>query len=517
MSTGAILDSSDPRKPVRERCAVCVVGSGAGGGVVAKELAECGVDVILVEEGGYYRASDFNQREADMLPMLYRDKAAQATADLSITVLQARCVGGTTVINECICFRTPEDVLAEWREQHGVEGFSPRDLEEIFRRVEQVLHVVPIAENEVNANGLVVASGLKKLGYQSATFDHNRIDCYQCGYCQIGCVFGSHQDISVTYVPRALAAGCRLWTRARVERVLLRGGMASGVEGHFIERGTDRSLVPFRIDAQVVVLAAGAIHTPVLLIASGLDRGLPAVGRNLHLHPLAPMLARMKERIEAYDGIPMCTYSDQFRRDTAGRRGFKIESVFAKPGLASTVVPGFGEAHARIMSAYPYLAASYAQLWDTGSGTVRARGLRPVISYELSAYDQEKARRALQEQARVFLAAGAEEVFTTHHVPISLRSERDLWKLASAPMRPNDLALISPHPQGACRMGADFSTSVVNSRLEHHFVRNLYLADASVLPTATGVNPQITIMAVATKAAFGIRDRLTSRSYRDLT
>lgn len=499
-----IIDSSEVRSFLKERCRVCVVGSGAGGGVVAKELAEAGLDVLLVEEGGYYKKDDFTQREAKILPMLYRDKGAQATKDLSITVLQARCVGGTTVINECVCFRTPDDVLAEWKNDHGVVGFDPDDLAPIFERIEEMLHVVPIAENEVNSNGRLVLKGLAQLGYHAATFHHNRIDCYQCGFCQLGCAFDAHRSIDVTYVPRALAAGCRLLTRARVERIIEKNGKATGVVGRFIEKDTDEPSAGFSIEADIVVLAAGPIHSPVLLLESGLAKGMLHVGRNLHLHPLVPTLARMRDRVESFVGIPMCAYTDQFKRDEHGRRGFKIESVFAHPGLASTAAPGFGAEHQRVMRSYAHLAASYAQIWDTGSGRVEARNGRPVITYRLSDFDQEKARRALQEQAKIFFAAGAEEVYTTHTVPRVLRSPRDIDTLAGIPMRPNDLVLISAHPQGSCRMGASYTTSVVNSALEHHHVQNLYIADASVLPTAVGVNPQITIMAAATKAALGI-------------
>lgn len=502
-----ILDSADVTAPVRESCRVCVVGSGAGGGVMAMELAEAGLDVILIEEGGYFRASDFNQREGEMFPLLYRDKGAQSTRDLSITVLQGRCVGGTTTINECICFRTPPDVLAEWRDVYGIEGYSPDDLAPHFERVEQTMHVVPLREDEINENGRVVRAGLSSLGYHSATFHHNRVDCYQCGYCQLGCAFGSHQSVDITYVPRALDAGARLFTRAKVERILERNGRAAGVTGRFIDKATDRPGHSFAISADIVVLAAGPIHSPVLLIESGLDKGLPHTGRNLYLHPLVPVLARMKHRIDAYHGIPMCVYSDQFKHDKEGRRGFKIESVFARPGIAATAAPGFGLDHQRVMKDYNYLAASYGQLWDTGSGSVTAKNGRPVIEYRLSDLDREKARRAIIEQAKVFFAAGAEEVFSTHTLVRSLKSPADLAQIESAPMRPNDLVMLSPHPQGTCRMGNHYATSVVNTRLEHHHVRGLYVADASVLPTPVGVNPMISIMGVATKAAFGILER----------
>ena len=251
-----VVDTSKARGVLRVEAEVAVVGSGAGGAVSARELAEAGISVALLEEGAYYQAADFNQREADMYRRLYRDQGAQATRDLSINVLQGRAVGGSTVINNCICFRTPEPVLSRWREEFGLANLSSESLRPYFERVETTLGVVPIVSAEVNENNSVLLRGCEKLGYRAGTFAHNRRDCVGCGYCTLGCPYERHRSVDMNYVPQALDAGCRLYTRCRAEEILVEGGRLVGVGGSVLDEDSRRPQARIVVRAPLVILAA---------------------------------------------------------------------------------------------------------------------------------------------------------------------------------------------------------------------------------------------------------------------
>jgi len=504
-----VVDTSEARGLMRAQAEVVVIGSGAGGAVSAKELAEAGIDVVLLEEGGYFRYSDFNQREEDMYRRLYRDQGAQSTQDLSINILQGRTVGGSTVINNCICFRTPERVLARWRAEFGLDELSLDSLRPYFERVEATLGVVPILPVEVNENNQILLQGCERLGYRAGRFHHNRKDCVGCGYCMLGCSYERHQSVDMNYVPQALDGGCRLYTRCRAEEILTEAGRLAGVAGSLLDEESGRPRARFEVRAPVVVLAAGAIHTPALLLASGLANRSRQVGRGLALHPLAASFARFERVVDGFVGIPQSTYCDEFERLEDGSDGFVIEGIFAMPALFASVCPSFGEEHRAVMEDYRHFAGMYAMIKDEGRGTVSlGEAGKPLIDYELGEREKHLVRRGLAEVARIFFAAGAQ--FVTHLLSqtLVLRSVDEIPLLDELPLRPNEMALFSAHPQGSCRMHADAARGPLDGHGEAHEVPNLFVADASVFPTSVGINPQITIMTLATRQASVIRQRL---------
>lgn len=300
---------------------VCVIGSGAGGAVVAKELAEAGRDVVLLEQGGHYTKDDFTQREDEMLPLLYEDMGQRATVDQSIRILQGRNVGGSTVHNLCYCFRTPAPILAKWRRDAGVRDLTPADLLPSFERVEQMLKVRPIRADEVNALNNKIREGCEKLGYSGFVTNHNREHCTQSGFCLLGCPFDAKQSMLITYVPAADRAGARVYANCPVRRIVADGGRARRVEAEIVDPlGRPRHAV--RVSAQLVVVCAGAINTPALLLQSGIANGNGRVGATLHLHPSVLMSGIYDEDIYGYRGIPQSYYVDQFidlERDQIGR------------------------------------------------------------------------------------------------------------------------------------------------------------------------------------------------------
>ncbi len=504
-----VVDTSEVRGQLRVEAEGGGVGSGAGGAVSAKELAEGGIAVALLEEGAYHQAEDFNQREADMYRRLYRDQGAQSTRDLSINILQGRSVGGSTVINNCICFRTPERVLAKWRDEFGLVDLSSDSLRPYFERVERTLGVVPIVSAEVNENNRVLLDGCERLGYHAATFAHNRKDCVGCGYCMLGCPYDRHQSVDMNYVPQALDAGCRLYTRCRAEEILIEGGKLVGVAGSVLDPVSGRIQARIVVRAPLVVIAAGAIHTPALLLSNRVGNRSGQVGQSLALHPLVASFAKFDRVIDGFVGIPQSAYCDEFERLEDGSDGFIIEGIFAMPAFFASVCPSFGQEHFDIMSGYRHLAGMYAMIKDRGRGTVGVgKGGRPIIDYDLGEHEKEVIRRGIKETARIFFAAGAQSVTTLRSVPQTLRSPDEIESVDDLSLHPNEMALFSAHPQGSCRMHADGEQGPIDSYGESHDVPNLFVADASTFPTSVGINPQITIMALATRQANEIRRRL---------
>jgi choline dehydrogenase-like flavoprotein len=484
---------------------VVVVGTGAGGAVFASELAEAGLKVIMLEKGGHWDRRDFDQKEATMMPRLYEDAGARTTADGGISVLHASCVGGTTVINNAICFHPPAFVLQDWADRHGVRGVSLETLDPSLRKVEFVLNVQPISDGELNENARLMRQGVEKLGLKGAAFRHNRTGCAQSGFCMVGCSYDRKQTMLVTYVPRALHFGAELYPFAKAERVVAQGRRVTAIEGSIVDHGTGKSY-RFRVRAKVYAIAGGAISTPLLLLQSDVANSSGRVGTNLRLHPIVPAFATFDHEVKAYKGIPQGYYVDQFLQRSDGSGGYLLESIFTHPAIVGATVPEAGAELRQMMTRLNHLASAYVQVLDHGSGrvTVGAHG-RPAIAYAVDAADQAKIRDGLKHLVRILLAAGAREVAVPHvDLPRFSRPDDVDAGIDRLDFAVGKLSTFSAHQMGTCPMGEDPSQSVVNSQLRAHDLDNLFVTDSSVFPTAIGVNPQITIASLATHAARGV-------------
>jgi choline dehydrogenase-like flavoprotein len=496
--------------PLALECEVCVVGSGAGGAVAAAELAAAGRRVVLLEQGHHWTSRDFTQREDEMLPRLFEEAGQRQTADGGIQILQGRNVGGSTVHNLCYAFRTPDPILRLWREEHGLAQLTPDALAASFARVEQHLRVKPIAEAELNEFNRRMRDGAARLGWSALVAHHNREGCIGAGYCILGCSYDAKQSMLVTYVPRAEAAGARLLADARAERIEAEGGRVRRVLGHAIGPG-GRTGVPFRIDAKAVVLAAGAIATPDLLLRSGLANASGRVGRGLHLHPSVIAAGTFDEPLHAYRGIPQATYVDEFidlERDP--RSGFVLMPIAGFPVLQAAQIPGFGREHFRRMRGFAHQAGILALLHDRSEGSVRPGDslARPDIRYALGADDGAQLAHGLRRCAELLFAAGAREVLLPYRTgPVVLHDPEQAQAIERRGVRQGEIPLASTHPQSTCAMGADPHASVVGPFGETHDVRGLFVADMSVFPTSLGAPPQITTAALADRTAHHVLER----------
>lgn len=487
------------------RCDVCIVGSGAGGAVLAAGLVERGLSVVLLEEGGHHTRRDFDLQEGNAYPMLYQDRGTRATADLAITILQGRSVGGGTTVNWTTCFRTPPRILALWRERYGIEGLDEAALAPHFEAVEARLHIAPWPEALANANNRVLLDGCRALGWEAAPLRRNVKDCVNSGYCGLGCPVDAKQAMHVTYLPDALGHGLELYADVRAERLEVRGDRVVAVHGAVLDRATGRpNGRRVVVRPKVAVASGGAINSPALLLRSGLDRN-GRVGRRTFLHPVVAMVALFDHEVHGWYGAPQSVGSHHFV-DRGGKVGFFLETPPLHPMLAATAFRSFGAAHQDLLARLSHmnsliaLAVDGVQPGDEG-GTVSLRSDGRVrVDYPVGEPLREAFRAACVAMARIQLAAGARRVYSLHTTPVELRSEADLPKLEAAPWGALEHAIFTAHQMGGCAMGADPRESVVDATLRHHHVENLFVVDGSVLPTSLGVNPSETIYALAHRA-----------------
>jgi choline dehydrogenase-like flavoprotein len=489
------------RGPLRVRATVCVIGTGAGGASVLARLARQGVDVIGVELGGHPVATDFTQREVEMLPLLYRDAGLRATADQAIGILQGKGLGGSTLHNTGLVYEPPQGVQQRWRVDHGF-ALDEAQMRNYVRDAFSSLKAVQIAEDAINPNNEVLRRGATLLGWQTRVALHNRAECCGCGYCMIGCAYNRKYNAALTTLPRATRAGARLLCDARVREIRGRYGRRV-VVCELLDGAGKPTGFGAEIEAAIVVVAAGALDTPALLQRSQL--GNNSVGRNLRLHPAAVVSAEFPDRIDAWRGLPQSVIVEEFATFMSdGHRGFIIiPNAGTAPGLAATLAPGIGDTHMNYMERYPYVASAAVLVHDEGSGVVRSRrNGTPIARYRLARDDAEEMRRGIAALARIYFAAGARRVwFPAPGSEAITSADRVSAAVEALSFEPHRVMLNSVHPQGSCAMGANPVRSATSPDGALWGARGVYVADASLFPTSVGVPPQVTVMALANAVA----------------
>ena len=489
-----IVDGSGLRGDLDVRADVCVVGAGPGGSVVAAELAEGGMRVVMVEEGGRTAVEQFNARPRDMLPRLYRDAGQLATVgNVPIVLPLGRGIGGTAAINSGTCFRTPEAVLASWHDRFGLEGLDPAALAPSFRRVEREISVTQVTPELAGGNARVVKRGADALGWSCDYLHRNARGCVGSGVCCWGCPTGAKQHPGLTYAPRAWAAGATTYTRCRAEDIEVRGGRAQALAARTAAGGR------LRVACDHVVVAAGAIGTPLLLAKAGLGGASGQLGQNLSIHPATAVKALFDEDIDLATGVPQSLYVDEF----AGE-GIIFEGVGGPPDYAAGSLGTWGAEHRDLMLRFRNQSHFGVMVSDSSRGSVRRRLGMTLIRYDLVREDVARFHRGLELLAELYWAAGAKRVFLPVAGVPTLERPDDLQLLRDHPLRPADLGLMAFHPLGTARAAARATDGVVDGSLTVHGVDGLHVADGSVVPSALGVNPQLTIMALATRLAFSL-------------
>jgi choline dehydrogenase-like flavoprotein len=482
-----------------EEADAVVIGSGAGGAAIAKELAEAGLSVVVLEEGGYFTRKDFTGPPWERLQRFYRANGSTIALGVpTIPLPLGKAVGGTTLINSGTCFRTPDRVLEAWGSRFGIEGIDPESMRPFFDRVERIMHVKPVPEELLGENARVFRRGVQALGLHGEPIRRNIDGCRGCGVCAFGCPSDAKQATHISYLPRAQKHGTSIYVHTRADRIIVEDGRARGVVASLLDPSNGEPRARLTINAKVVVVAAGAIHSPALLQANAIGNRSGEVGRNLRIHPAAGIGAWMPEDVYSWRGTLQPFYVDDWHES----HDLMIEVTSSVPGIGAGTMPGSGLFTKELLGQSAKLASAGVFVSDTSSGRVRRMGRgEPLVTYRLNKLDTRKLVRGMVHVAEIFFAAGAGAVYTGIPGKHFVRSLKDLEDVKEEAVRPGALRLTAFHPVGTARMGAEPSASVVGQWGECHDVAGLFVADGSVLPGCPTVNPQITIMAFATRTA----------------
>ena len=469
---------------------VVVVGTGAGGATAAARLRAAGRDVLMLEEGALHRVESFTTDPATMIRRLYRDAGtAMILGRPPIIFAEGRCVGGSTVINGGMSWRTPPRVLEHWQRDLGLDGTAPLAMEPYFAEAERILHVEPNHEDTYGKNTHLFVKGATALGWPVARAPRNMRRCVGLNNCALGCPTGAKQGMHVTQVPRALHDGAALVTHARVGRVLWRGSDAVGVRGRFVD-DAGRRRGRFTVRARLVVLAAGARHTPGLLRRSRL-RARP-IGQGLHTHPNAKCVGVFDERIDPWIGTHQAFHVHHFLDD-----GILIGYAAVPPGLLATAMPGLGPENAEKMALYNHMLTAATLVEDETPGRiVMGPDREPYMVQTLGDADVERLHRGVMRTAELLFAAGARRVFTPFADLPTLHHPGEIARVASRPRNRDAIELMTVHIMGTARMARSPADGATDAAGAIFGVRGLVVADASVLPSSIGVNPQETIVAM---------------------
>lgn len=501
----------DITKNLNLTCDVCIVGSGAGGATVGKELAEAGLDVVMLEEGGYYETKDYLTNDPiTSVVRLYRDGGASVIfGKPNIMYAEGRCVGGSTTVNGAMCWRTPEKIMKRWQWERGLSDFTPDKMDRFFSRVEKIIQAKAMIPEAVNRESELLKLGGQRLGYRVQPNIRSQDYCVGTNLCITGCPTGAKQSAVLSYIPLFLKAGGEVITNCRVHKVVTRRNQAIGVDGEIVDPLTKKKKYKVKVRSKVVVVCAGAIQTPALLLKSRLRDKNKLLGKNLIVHPNAKVLAVFDERVESWKGVnqgyQITEYFDE---------GILMAVNSASPGILALALPprDFQIIH-KLKEEFHHVVMGGALIEDTGTGRVYTGPFDTVIpTYRLNSHDFHKIIRAVALVAEVFFAAGAKKCYLPFWGLHEIRSVDDIPKIFQHRMQPDDLELLTVHIMGTAQMGSDPAYSVVNPYGEFHNVKGLFVADASVFPTSIGVNPQITIMAIATHTAEYIANNFRSYS-----
>ena len=509
--SGGILKPMDLKEGRSLSCDVCVIGSGAGGAVLAAGLAERGYDVVVLEEGLQYGRADFDGDEGKAYSNMYRERGLFATADLTMTILQGRSLGGSTTVNWTTCFRTPPEILAHWRTAHGAE-FTEGDLAPHWAAVEKRLSIREWPEASANANNQILFKGCRELGWDVNPMRRNVNGCVNSGYCGLGCPVDGKQGMAITYIRDAVAAGARVFTGVKAHKLHMEAGRVRRIEARVLdpvrEMPTGEAI---EVEAKITVSSGGAVGSPALLLRSGLNHN-GRVGRRVWMHPVVGGPAVYPHRIDGYYGAPQSASSHQFMERGDGKMGWFLETPPLQPMLIASSTRMMGNELATFAGKLPYMGAQIALVRDGllpeeegATVSLRSDG-RVRVDYHWTEAHREAFREASRAMAKISFAAGATEFHTVHTEPIVLRSEADLPLLDGASWGPPHHGIFTAHQMGGCPLGDDPKRSVVRPDLRHHEVPNLFVVDGSVMPTSLGVNPSLTVYGLAHWA----RDRVAS-------
>jgi len=493
---GKVIQGFEISNGFKEEADVVVVGSGAGGGCSAAELAEGGLDVVVLEEGGYYTSRDFNQDPATMTGRLYREAGASIIMGKpNIIFSEGRCVGGSTVINGGMCWRTPEKILKKWQWEFGLRDFTPEKMEPYFEKVEERINVAPQHPDTISPGEKMFYDAARKLGYLVVPNRRNQKNCCGSNICIFGCPGDRKQSTLISYIPRAVSCGARVYSDCKVTEIKTKNGRAIGVSGKVLDRESGRKLSKFQVRAKVVVLAGGALQTPVLLLRNKLANSSGKVGRNFLCHPNAKAIGLFEEPVYYWKGVHQGHQVHEFIDE-----GIIVAMSGVHPALVAMSFPFYGKASLELMEKFNHMIIGGTLVDDTTTGRVKPGPLGSTLMYyTIDEMERQRLIKGVAIASEMMFTAGAKSVVLPFRNLERINNIDEITKIYEHRIPKEDIELLTVHAMGTTMMGANPKKSVTGPWGETHDVKNLFIVDAGVIPTSLGVNPQETIMALATR------------------
>jgi choline dehydrogenase-like flavoprotein len=448
-----------------------IIGSGTAGGVLAHFLTEGGVKCLLLEAGQGYNVQTYPDSELEGTSELYWNGGMDVCQDGRLVLLRAKCVGGGSIINQCLLDRFDQPAFLTWKNASGVSFFSEEAMTPHYESIESKLSIQKVSREHFNKNAETFVRGFKALGFGWMPLTRGQTDCaLELGNDCIGCLNGCHRDskqsIPVVFLPKAIERGLEIRPSCFVERVVPEGGqvrlLTQGQRGRA------------EITTKACVLAAGALGSTQLLLASGLHKDLPYLGQGFFCHPQTMIFGAFEEDVCAFKGAFQAAKSSDARLRAMG---LKFENVFAPPASIAMLIPGYGKKHQSWMRRFKKLACMEVAIQDKSAGRLELRkdGTFNILK-TLDQGDKKRLEDGKSIAKRALIASGAKEVFASKLV-------------------------LGLHLMGGCAMGLDRSKSVVDEQFRVNGFQNLFIADSSIFPAAPGINPALTIMALAHRAS----------------
>jgi choline dehydrogenase-like flavoprotein len=492
---------------------VCIIGSGCGGATLAKKLTDSGVDVVILEQGGYYPSSDMDQNELNMAGKVSAERNLAANHDGGNSLTYGQNIGGASVHYWADSYRTPDYKLKEWEEEYGLKDHKHNDLMPAFEEIESSLNIHPAKDDYFNQMNKFMKQASDKLGWHGHHVPQARKGCVKSGHCMQGCLYDAKQSQMVTHIPTAIKQGARVFSDAKAVKLNYSDSKVSSLDIEMIDRSTNKSNgIKMRVEAKVFVVAAGGFNSSFFLLQQGLKKKLPMLGMNFSMNPSTVVHGIYEEKMISWRNIPAAYAVEEFlekryMNNQYKEGGYMLMANQVHPSTLAVSVPGLGSEHSDLMESLPNLGGTISWMDDIpselGEIKINNKGQR-VVHYEYGEMTRKVLKDSIKKQAELQFTAGAKELVVAGYQGIRLRSMDELKKLDDLVYAAGGLFMASPHPGGGCRMGADISTSVVGFDHRVHGFNNLFVSDSSVFPTSSGLDPSLTIMAFSYRAAENI-------------
>ena len=483
---------------------VIIIGSGVGGGTVANELrsyVKKGLKVLILEGGPFRKKKHFHQSERDMSSIFF-NKGAFFSKNMHIGLAAAKTVGGSSAVYTGVSFRPPHSVIEKWRSEFGLDFLTDEFIQNTFSKIETDLNVHELPDSYVNDNNRLFKKGAEKLGIEVKKLKINIRNCQQQGFCNLGCTVGAKQGTLEVQIPAAMQDGVELIYNAWVHTI---GENTVQFQIHKAPDNSEQNIEQegiYEISAQVIVVAGGVLQTPALIKRSTKKLKIKSklIGRFVSLHPVFNLNAVYQEKISNYKGFPKTYYIDQF----SDSEGYYLETSFYYPGITSKNIPGYGKQHREIMKKYNQMMSILILSHDPSEYHNRIsidRKGNPVLDYTLNPTVKKSLTKAIRKAADIFFSAGCTEMIipgSRKYILTKSDAENIENLVDSSLLKFEKTPLSTAHPQGGMRMHKDSRKGVVDTDGRLWGTKSIYIADASVFPSSTKVNPYETIMLLAT-------------------